>query len=102
MTKINESEPVVDVTTNVPLYDDGLAPDIVKASPVERPWSLALTAVTVALAAVTVPLAPLEKATLSITQFGLAPVAQSPYKATNRTEMTSPAANVPKLAVVVM
>ena len=49
MTKVNEAVPVVDATTNVPLYDDGLAPDMVKASPVERPWLPELSAVTVPL-----------------------------------------------------
>ena len=39
MTKVNVSEPVVDATTYDPLYADGLAPDMVKASPVDRPWS---------------------------------------------------------------
>ncbi len=55
MTNVNESEPVVDATANVPLYDDGLAPDMVKASPVERPWSPDPPA-EVAVEAVTVPL----------------------------------------------
>ena len=49
ITKVNESDPVVDATANVPLYDDGLAPDMVKASPVERPWLPELDAVTVPL-----------------------------------------------------
>jgi hypothetical protein len=55
MTKVNESEAVVDATTNTPLYDDGLAPDMVKVSPVERPW-LPDPPTDVADEAVTVPL----------------------------------------------
>ena len=55
ITKVNESDPVVDATANVPLYDDGLAPDMVKASPVDRPW-LPDPPPSVADEAVTVPL----------------------------------------------
>ena len=66
MTKVNESDPVVDATANVPLYDDGLAPDMVKASPVDRPWlpdppsSVADEAVTVPLEVVSEPRVTLE------------------------------------------
>ena len=60
MTKVNEAVPVVDATTNAPLYDDGVAPDIVKVSPVERPWSLEVAAVTVPLDAASEDRATLE------------------------------------------
>ena len=72
MTKVNESKPVVDATSNVPLYPDGLAPDIVKASPVVRPWSPDPPADR-ADEAVTVPLAPLKDSEDRVTLWATLP-----------------------------